>query len=137
MKAPAASDLAALLQRTRYLLLDFDGPICSIFAGRPAGAIAHELADALRADGHQVPDQIDALTDPFDVLRCAGTLGAAAAERTDARLRAAELDAARTAIPTPNAAELITTWRNAGRLVAAVSNNSQVAVAAYLVQRGV
>ena len=136
MTAPAATDLAALLQRTRYLLLDFDGPICAIFAGHPAPDLARELVDALRDDGHPVPEHADALTDPFDVLRFAGTLSQAAAERTDARLRAAELDAARTATPTPHAAELVQTWRDAGRRVAAVSNNSQAAVTAYLAEHG-
>jgi phosphoglycolate phosphatase len=133
MTAPA-TDLAALLQRTRYMLLDFDGPICAIFAGRSAPDLARELVDALRDDGHPVPERVEASTDPFDVLRFAGTLSPAAAERTDARLRAAELDAARTATPTPDAADLITTWRDAGRLVAAVSNNSQAAVTAYLAE---
>jgi beta-phosphoglucomutase-like phosphatase (HAD superfamily) len=137
MTAPAATDLAALLQRTRYLLLDFDGPICAIFAGRPAPALARELANALRDDGHSVPEQVAASTDPFDVLRYAGTLSPGAAERTDARLRVAELDAAHTATPTPHAADVIRTWRESGRVVAAVSNNSQAAVAAYVDEHGI
>jgi HAD superfamily hydrolase (TIGR01509 family) len=136
MTASAATDLAALLQRTRYLLLDFDGPICSIFAGRPAPELARELVEALRDDGHPVPEHVEAITDPFDVLRFAGTLSPAAAERTDARLRAAELDAARTATPTPDVEDVVRAWRNAGRRVAAVSNNSQAAVTAYLTRHG-
>jgi hypothetical protein len=32
-----------LLARTRYLLLDFDGPVCDIFAGLPATAVAERL----------------------------------------------------------------------------------------------
>jgi phosphoglycolate phosphatase len=136
MTAPAATDLAALLQRTRYLLLDFDGPICAIFAGHPAADLARELVDALRDDGHPVPEHVEAFTDPFDVLRFAGTLNPAAAERTEGRLRAAELDAVRSATPTAGAADLITTWRHAGGIVAAVSNNSQAAVTAYLAHHG-
>src|SRR5262245_5147687 len=107
MTAPTATELAALLQRTRVLLLAFDGPICAIFAGHPAPQIARELLDALRADGLQVPDDLDALTDPFDALRYAAALGPEAAERTDARLRAAEMAAVPTATPTADADELI------------------------------
>jgi phosphoglycolate phosphatase len=134
-----AADSPALhrpLQRTRYLLLDFDGPICAIFAGCPAPAVARELVDALRTDDLPIPERLDNASDPFDVLRYAGTVSPAAAERTDARLRAAELDAVSTATPTPHAEELISAWRDAGRRVAAVSNNSQAAVTAYLAQRG-
>jgi HAD superfamily hydrolase (TIGR01549 family) len=127
----APIDLAALLSRTRYLLLDFDGPICSIFAGRPSSEIARELFAALRADGAPLPERLNQPTDPFDILRYAASIGLVAAEQTEARLRAAELAAVETAIPTPHAARLIASWRSAGRRVAAVSNNSQEAVAAY------
>jgi len=137
MTTHAATELAALLQRTRYLLLDFDGPICAIFACRPASDVARELVHALREDGHSVPKRVDDFTDPFDVLRFAGTLGPAATERTHDRLRATEVEAARTATPTPHAAELIRTWRGSGRLVAAVSNNSKAAVDAYLAEHDI
>ena len=42
MTSPAAnsSDLDAIVSATRHLLLDFDGPICSVFAGLPAHIIA-------------------------------------------------------------------------------------------------
>jgi HAD superfamily hydrolase (TIGR01509 family) len=102
----------------------------------PARDVARELVGALRDDGRSVPDPIERLSDPFDVLRFAGTLGRGAAERTEARLRTAELAAARTAAPTPHAAELVQTWRSAGRRVAAVSNNSRAAVTAYLIEHG-
>jgi HAD superfamily hydrolase (TIGR01509 family) len=132
MSVSATADLAALLQRARVLLLDFDGPICAIFAGHPASQIARDLLDALRTDGHPVPDDLDAPADPFVVLRYAATLGSEATERTDARLRAAELAAVPTARPTPHADELIRAWRETGRQVAAVSNNSEPALTAYL-----
>ncbi|MGD9736008.1 MAG: haloacid dehalogenase, partial [Solirubrobacterales bacterium] len=76
------------------------------------------------------------MTDPFDVLRCAATLSPTAAERTHERLTAAELAAVPTARPTPGADDLIRAWRDNGRQVAAVSNNSQAAVTAYLARHG-
>jgi phosphoglycolate phosphatase len=38
-----AAALGAIIARTRYLLLDFDGPICSIFGGLPAPTVAEKL----------------------------------------------------------------------------------------------
>jgi phosphoglycolate phosphatase-like HAD superfamily hydrolase len=130
--APAFIDLGALVQRARFLLLDFDGPICSIFAGTPAEMVAHGLADLLAADGATVPLDVRAAADPFDVLRFAATLGSTLADRTEARLRDAEVAAVPTARPTPGVEVLIDAWRSSGRPVAAVSNNSGQALSTYL-----
>ena len=35
-----SASLGAIIARTRFLLLDFDGPICSIYAGLPAPTVA-------------------------------------------------------------------------------------------------
>lgn len=137
MRESEVPDLVAVLRRTRYLLLDFDGPICAIFAGRPAPDLASELVAALRDDGVPVPTHVAALSDPFAVLRFAKTISAAAAEQTHARLQSAELEAALSATPTPHTAEVIGMWRDAGRIVAVVSNNSQAAVSAYLVEHDI
>ena len=51
------------------LLLDFDGPVCGIFAGYPAPRVARELIAALRAAGVDVPDATAEQTDPIEVLR--------------------------------------------------------------------
>src|SRR4051794_3116866 len=93
MTASTAMDLAQLLHQTRYLLLDFDGPICAIFAGTPADAVARQLIAELRAAGDVVPERLDAVIDPFDVLSYAATLSHDAAERTEAHLRTAEVAA--------------------------------------------
>lgn len=130
--APGCIGLAALVQRARFLLLDFDGPVCSIFAGYPAEVVAHGLADLLAEGGAPVPLAIRDAVDPFDVLRFAATLGDTHASRTEARLREAEVAAVPTARPTPGVGQLIEAWRGSGRPVAAVSNNSQQALAAYL-----
>jgi hypothetical protein len=37
-----AEDLAAILRRSPVILLDFDGPVCSVFAGYPAPQIERE-----------------------------------------------------------------------------------------------
>lgn len=136
MTVPAATELAALVQRARVLLLDFDGPICSIFAGHPAPLVAQELVAALSEGGETVPAEIRGSSDPFDVLRFAATLGDEVAGRTEAQLRAAEVAAVTTAQPTPRAEAVIGAWRSSERPVAVVSNNSEAAVAAYVARRG-
>jgi phosphoglycolate phosphatase len=134
MTTPEATDLAELVQKARVLLLDFDGPICSIFAGHSPTLVAQQLATALVADGETVPQRVHETADPFDVLRFASTLGEDAARRTEARLRQAELVAVPTASPTPGIEGLINAWLSIGRAVAAVSNNSEAAVTAYATQ---
>src|SRR5699024_6226234 len=69
------SDIEALLRRVRTVLLDFDGPVCSIFAGYPAPDVADELAATAAAAGHPVPTDYRRNQDPLDVLRFAGTIG--------------------------------------------------------------
>jgi phosphoglycolate phosphatase len=132
MTIPPVADLTELLARARYLLLDFDGPICAIFAGRPAHDVVLELLDVLTTAAAQVPDHLASASDPFDVLRYAATVSPDLGRRVEHELRLAEIDAAASATPTAHAAELISAWRQAGRAVAVVSNNSTTAVETYL-----
>jgi phosphoglycolate phosphatase len=131
------ADLNELLARVRGLLLDFDGPICAIFARRPARHVVLELLDVLTTDNAQVPDHLASASDPFDVLRYAATVNPGLARRVEHELRLAEIDAAGTATPTAHAADLISAWRHAGRAVAVVSNNSAAAVETYLAGHGI
>jgi phosphoglycolate phosphatase len=126
------TSLASLLSRTRFLLLDFDGPVCAIFDGRPAHVIVAELIVVVRAEGVIAPEPVASSRDPFDVLRYAATVNPQLAERVELALRRAEVDSTGTARPTPHAVEVIRAYREAGRAVAIVSNNSAAAVHAYL-----
>ncbi|MDG6106119.1 HAD hydrolase-like protein [Dactylosporangium aurantiacum] len=125
--------LRALLDRSRAILLDFDGPVCSIFGGYPAPMIAAELLNLLDTRGVQLGDDIRTETDPMEVLRWSATLGKPELTREveDALCRA-ELLAAASAIPEPYGREVIITAREAGKPVAIVSNNSAAAIEAYL-----
>jgi phosphoglycolate phosphatase len=137
MTTPPVDELAELLAGTRCLLLDFDGPVCAIFAGRLARTVVLDVLDVLAADGAPVPEPVANAQDPFDVLRYAGTISTALAQRVEARLRANEIEATRSATATPHATEVINAWRDAGRPVAIVSNNSAAAVATYLSDRAI
>ncbi|MER5394678.1 HAD family phosphatase [Saccharopolyspora sp. NPDC002686] len=114
------------------VLLDFDGPVCSVFGGFPD----HQVAAELRAlfDG-ALPDTVDQSRDPFDVLKYAATTGnyPAAVER---RLTELEIRAVALAPPTPGAADVIDAFAQQAIPVVVVSNNSAAAVEAYLQEHG-
>jgi phosphoglycolate phosphatase-like HAD superfamily hydrolase len=122
------------LLRSGPLLLDFDGPICSIFARYPAPQIASELVKLIDTESTGVPLSLRRERDPLEVLRWAGhsRRGAELVRTVEDALCAAELQAVKTADPTPCGREVIVAAHQAGLSVAVVSNNSAGAVRAYL-----
>ncbi|OHX05208.1 HAD family hydrolase [Micromonospora sp. WMMB235] len=127
------ADLGRLLSEVGAVLLDFDGPVCSVFAGYPAPQVAAELVDVLRRQSVDVPPDLARETDPLEVLRRTGATGDQGVTRAvEDALCAAERRAVDTAEPTPYGREVIVAARQAGLSVAVVSNNSPGAVSAYL-----
>jgi HAD superfamily hydrolase (TIGR01662 family) len=126
--------LDAIIGRTRYLLLDFDGPICSIFAGLPAPVVAEQLRKLFPAD--QLPDEIRDSPDPIEVFIYSATVSPELAARVEGEMADLEVAAAATAEPTPHADEVIASCRETGRAIGVVSNNSTRAVNAYLERHG-
>lgn len=125
--------LGALLTERRHILLDFDGPVCAVFSGLSD----HVAADRLRAIvGADVPAEVSHARDPFTVVRYAATLDPATAARVEHEFQLQELEAVRTAQPTPGAAEAIHALRRSGHSVIIVSNNSTRAVRTYLDSHG-
>ena len=96
---PAANDLDSILAGTRHLLLDFDGPICSIFAGLPAATVADRLRKLFENQA-QMPDDIASTPDPFAVFAYAATVSADLAARVETEMTDLELAAVATAAPT-------------------------------------
>ncbi|MFG1880746.1 HAD family hydrolase [Micromonospora sp. NPDC049102] len=128
-----SADLRHLLGEIGAVLLDFDGPVCSIFAGYPAPQVAAELVDVLRRRGVDVPPDLASEPDPLEVLRRIGAAGDHGVTRAvEDALCEAERRAVETAAPTPYGREVIVAARQVGMPVAAVSNNSAGAVTAYL-----
>ena len=132
---PPGSDLDTIVSRTRHLLLDFDGPICSIFAGLPAATVADRLRK-LFGDHAQLPDDVARTPDPLEVFAYAATVNEDLAARVEAEMTDQELTAVATAAPTPYVHEVVTACQNSGRSVAVVSNNSAAAIHSYLVRHG-
>lgn len=122
-----------LLANAHALLLDFDGPVCSVFAGIPAFTVADQLRDVLADCGHvNLPEGVAASSDPFDVLKYAATLGEDEHLHVEAAFAAHEVEAVSSAVPTTGAHDLIRNWHRSGRPLAIVSNNGTPAITAYL-----
>jgi phosphoglycolate phosphatase len=126
------SRLDEVIAVTRHLFLDFDGPICSIFAGLKPVTVAARLRDLATSDGITPPQGITATSDPFEVFAWAATISPALAADVEAAMTELEVEAVPTAKPTPGVHALVTSCRDSGRTVTVVSNNSVRAVRAYL-----
>jgi len=135
--ADTTTAISVVLAASRYVLLDFDGPVCAIFAGRAAPLVARELTVALKSYGVSVPDEALSRGDPLDVLRFASRASETLVADIERALQAAELAAVDTALPTPGAADFLDACRQTGRTVAIVSNNSAPAITRYLDRGGI
>ena len=133
--SPGAA-LDAIIARTRWLLVDFDGPICSIFSGLPAPTVADQLRKMILSQSIQLPGAIERTDDPMEVFAYAGTVSPELAARVEAELTDQEVAAVATAKPTPYIHDVLAACRRTGRITAVVSNNSERAVQTYLTRHG-
>jgi phosphoglycolate phosphatase len=129
-------DLDAIIARTRWLLIDFDGPICSIFARLPAPSVADHLRKVIASQSVQLPGEIERTPDPMEVFAFAGTVSPELAVRVEAELTEQEVAAVTTAEPTPYIHDVLAACHESGRITAVVSNNSERAVQTYLARHG-
>lgn len=130
------ADLVELLSGKTSILLDFDGPICSIFSSYPAPDVAASLRGVVTAASVPIPPDIATAQDPLEVLKWSATLGRPALVRqVEAQLCADEITAARSAAPTPFGREAVIGAFEAGKSVTVVSNNSAGAISAYLARQ--
>ena len=128
-------DLAELLEDVERVILGFDGPVCSLYAGESAGDVAERLrkvaaqelaASAGRSDGALgLPKVLRLTDDPLDFLPLLGEA-----------VRDAEVLAASSAAATAGTAGALAAARRSERVVSIVSNNAREAVEAYLTDRG-
>ena len=132
--APPFAALDDTLRQTRHLLLDFDGPVCDIWAALPAALAADRLRKLLTDNDLQLPDSIAAAADPLAVLSYAATISPDLAVIAEANLTDLELSAVPTAQPARYASDVITSARASGRTITVISSCSERAVDAYLVR---
>ena len=103
-----SADLArALVDRCDVILVDFDGPLCDVFANRPAPGVARQL-EALT--GRRFPTD-----DPMVVMRCAYKLDPMIGTAVEDALISAEIDAVRIAVPEMDGVRALRTWHDAGK----------------------
>jgi len=134
-----AEKLDELITRARCVLLDFDGPVCRLFAGHSAKVIATGQEEWLTARGlaGMLTEGEWSSRDPHWVL------SEVARRHRDSDLvveleewlTAQELMAVEGAMPTAYADPLISSWGAVGTRLAIVTNNSDRAVRAYLERR--
>lgn len=114
------------------MLIDFDGPVCSLFAGTITASIATRLRTIITREGVALPPAIRNTGNCFKIFAFAASSGPALAGQVESELAALESAAAHTAAPTPDLAEVLSACHDSGRQVAIVSNNSASAIRTYL-----
>lgn len=123
--------LAEILAPVRHILLDFDGPVCAIFAGMPALEVSRMLLKEL-GSSDAVPAGWTEETDPLALLRRIASERPAVSAQADTLLSNLETEAAQLARPNPEALDFLTACAASSRAVHLVSNNSGAAIQAYL-----
>lgn len=125
-----------LVDQAAAILLDFDGPICAIFAGYPAPEVAANLRDVIVTRGGVVSTRMAGTDDPLAVLRMAADETPDLIAELDDVLTDAEIRAAASASPTPGAEAFLEQCARRRQPVVIVSNNSGRGVTAYLEAHG-
>lgn len=131
------NQLAYVLHPVKHVFLDFDGPVCSVFAGLPAPDVAHRLYEDLRpflAAGD--PEGWVTERDPLALLRSVADVRPDMAGRADETLLRLEVEAVALAEQTAGAEHAVRACVESGRAVWIISNNSGDAIRAYLAGHG-
>ncbi|MFH8794779.1 HAD family hydrolase [Streptomyces sp. NPDC017941] len=129
-----------LVSRARFVLFDFDGPICRLFARHSAARVARQQVDWLEEQGLHglLAGGVRDDPDPHSVLRAVDHRhpDSDLVAELEERLTHEELKAVVSAWPTPYADALIRTWTAVGARLAIATNNSPRVAASYLTDRG-
>ena len=124
-----------LLKEIRYVLFDFDGPICNLFAKRAASRVAKGMVSIVKRRGFQAAE-LSLPDSPIDVLRDASRRWGAEHPRLirelAERLVDEEVRAARDAEPVDGLEDLLVTLARIGCKMAITTNNSAESVMVYL-----
>lgn len=127
-----AGTLAEILRESRAILLDFDGPVCDVFAGLPAPVVAARLKQLLQDEGVELPRDVVSLGDPLKVLRRTAVFAPDLVDKLETLFVGYEVDAVNRAEITPGVRDLLDACAETGRPVVIVSNNSERSIEAFL-----
>lgn len=137
MNKPCPADLASVFANTTHVLLDFDGPVCRVFAGLPGPTIAADLRALINSQGVDIPEPVRSEAGAHDLLQYAATISWELAHDVEAALHRSEFLAIPAAEPTPGALDFLATCHDAHRQVAIVSNNPRDVITAHLDRHGI
>jgi len=134
MTNPTTPDatLDDIIRQARHLLLDFDGPVCTLYAHQPERLAANQLRAILTEHAVSIPENIATTSDPLAVLAYAAATSPELAQRAEAELTRSELSAVATAQPAASSHDLISSARESHRTITIISTCSAQAVRAYL-----
>ncbi|MFD3416760.1 HAD family hydrolase [Streptomyces decoyicus] len=131
------SRLSEVIGATKGVLFDFDGPICDVFAGRPAPGVARELSEVVARHDATLCGKTRGVGDPMEILRLTVQGGEPVIRAVEESLTKAEVSAVKVAgPPVPGAVAALKAAHSSGRRVAVVSNNSTACVRAFLMLHG-
>jgi HAD superfamily hydrolase (TIGR01509 family) len=125
---------ADLIGRARVLLFDFDGPICSVFAGYPSVRAVSATLRALEASGLDICPEWLSLEDPHRLLAEVATRIPEAVGIAEDSLTRSEVHAIDSAQITDGVKDLIDQITGRGQQWAVVSNNSQESIAQFCIR---
>ncbi|MFD4563511.1 HAD family hydrolase [Streptomyces sp. NPDC058467] len=138
--ATETEKLREVITRARFVLFDFDGPMCRLFAGHSAEDVAKDLVEWLERQGLRglLTEEERVHPDPHAVLRMVDRRHPRSdlVVELEERLTQHELKAVASAMPTAWADPLIRTWTAVGARLAVATNNSPLVVSRYLDSRG-
>ena len=134
------ANLREVIKRARFVLFDFDGPICRLFAGHSAEDVAKDLVEWLERQGLMglLTEEERVHPDPMAVLYAVNRRRQHSdlVVELEERLTQQELKAVNSAWPTEFADPLIRTWSAVGARLAIATNNSPRTATRYLESRG-
>jgi HAD superfamily hydrolase (TIGR01509 family) len=137
--AELTEELGELITGARFVLFDFDGPICRLFAGHKAELVAGEQVRWLEERGLHglLTEEERRAPDPHLVLRAVDLRhpGSDLVIELEKRLTLQELKAVDLAYPTGYVDPLIRTWHAVGARLAIATNNSPEVASRYLASR--
>lgn len=120
----------------RAVILDFDGPVCGVFAGPSAPQVANRLRAHLVDVGWGRGVELPGSDDPLQVLINVYRIAPQLAGSVENELQRAETEAVETATETPGARGLLQLLSAAHVPVAIASNNSASAIDHWLKRQG-
>lgn len=124
------TDARTLLWSARAVLLDFDGPVTPLMPAPLNMRAADAAREALARHGIE-STELRETSDHLAIIRWAGAHASDVLQDVEAACIEAEVEAARTSVPTVGAHELITALDEAGIPVVIVTNNAAEAVRTY------